>query len=123
VEEEQQGLARAGYAERVVALLSERLGVDYGAGYSAQNLAYMKQFYVAYPKLIGEGEIFHAVRGELAESQQKGYKTVFSGEMKSGERAEDQMVNIFHAVRGKSETWRPGRLHPLRSVNDAPKKS
>jgi hypothetical protein len=67
VEEEQHGKERAGYSERVVAQLSERLRDDYGAGYSAQNLAYMKQFYLAYPDLLHDSEIFHAVRGKLEE--------------------------------------------------------
>src|ERR1022692_4247801 len=48
VEEEQQGQERAGYAERLLEMLSERLRLDYGTGYSAQNLRYMRQFYLAY---------------------------------------------------------------------------
>lgn len=112
VEDEQQGLARAGYAERVVALLSKRLGADYGTGYSAQNLAYMKQFYIAYPQLIGERDIFHALRGKSTESQQKGNNTTLSGILESRLQAEDETTNIFHALRGKLGKWQPGRLHP-----------
>jgi len=48
VEEEQHGEKRAGYAERLLEMLSERLRLDYGTGYSAQNLRYMRQFYVVY---------------------------------------------------------------------------
>ena len=65
VEEEQQGRERAGYSERLVAMLSERLCADYGTGYSAQNLACMRQFYLAYPNLLSETDIFHALRGKL----------------------------------------------------------
>jgi predicted nuclease of restriction endonuclease-like (RecB) superfamily len=100
VEEEQQGSPRAGYAEGLVAMLSERLGGDYGAGYSAQNLWYMRQFYLAYPELTGVREILHAVRGELSKSPQKRLKTVGNG-----------VEKILHAVRGELEGWMPGRLH------------
>ena len=128
VEEEQQGQERAGYAERLVALLSERLSADYGAGYSAQNLAYMRQFYLTYPDLpqagllkagllkeglLQESEIFHAVRGKSSKPPQKRLKTMHSGAPEiPPERAEDQVLKIFHAVRGKLEGWQPGQLHP-----------
>lgn len=101
VEEEQQGSPRAGYAEGLVAMLSERLGSDYGAGYSAQNLWYMRQFYLAYPELTGAREILHAVRGELSKSPQKRLKNAGNG-----------VEEILHAVRGELEGWMPGRLHP-----------
>lgn len=101
VEEEQQGRERAGYAEGLVAMLSERLGRDYGVGYSAQNLWYMRQFYLAYPELTGAREILHAVRGELTKSPQKRLKRAGSG-----------VGEILHAVRGELEGWTPGRLHP-----------
>ena len=105
VEEEQHGQVRAEYAEGLVAALSERLGGDYGAGYSAQNLWYMRQFYLAYPALTGgvtdARKILHAVRGELTESQQKRQK-----------RAGNSVEEILHAVRGELDGWAPGRLHP-----------
>ena len=97
VEEEQKGKQRAGYGERVVAQLSTSLTTVYGSGWSAQNLAYMRQFYLGYPGLVPPAAIRHAVRGELPAAQ------------------------IFHAVRGKSEkppvaatagSWQPGLLHP-----------
>lgn len=52
IEEEQRGKPRADYGKRLIAELSEKLSVEFGAGYSTQNLAYMKQFYGAYPLLI-----------------------------------------------------------------------
>ncbi len=54
VEEEQQGKRRAGYGEALLADLSERLGRDYGRGYSADNLEAFRQFYLEYPRLISE---------------------------------------------------------------------
>lgn len=54
VEEEQQGKRRAGYGEALLADLSERLGRDYGRGYSVDNLEAFRQFYLEYPRLISE---------------------------------------------------------------------
>ena len=54
VEEEQQGKRRAGYGEALLVDLSERLGRDYGRGYSVDNLEAFRQFYLEYPRLISE---------------------------------------------------------------------
>lgn len=96
VEEEQRGKRRADYGQQLVAQLSEALTAAYGRGWSVQSLFYMKQFYLSYPRLLAEGEIFHAVGGKLAESA------------------------ILHAVRGESAVmpapsaiaWQPGQLNP-----------
>ena len=58
VEEEQRGKARAEYGTRLIATLAEQLTAEFGAGYRARNLAYLRQFYQAYP-------ILHALRSEL----------------------------------------------------------
>ena len=100
VEEEQQGEERAGYAERLVEMLSERLRVDYGAGYSMQNQRYMRQFCVTYPELTGEGGIRHAVRGELEKPQQNGPKAALEAVLRDLER-EEEGLKIRHAVRGE----------------------
>ncbi len=54
VEEEQRGKKRAGYGQKVLADLSERLGREFGRGYSVDNLEAFRQFYVDYPNLISE---------------------------------------------------------------------
>ena len=64
VEEEQTGHNRAEYGKQLISKLSEKLKADFGGGYSAQNLFYMRQFYQAYPSLIPSSEIFHALRGK-----------------------------------------------------------
>jgi predicted nuclease of restriction endonuclease-like (RecB) superfamily len=86
IEEEQQGKKRAGYGERVLVELSVKLKGEYGDGYSEQNLRYMRQFFLEYPRLSGASGIRHAVRGELRPGDKKNR----------------------HAVRG--ESWRPGML-------------
>lgn len=48
VEEVQQGQARAGYGEAVIADLSTRLTDRYGRGYSERNLLYFRRFYLTY---------------------------------------------------------------------------
>ena len=63
VEEEQKGNGRAEYGRGLIRQLSKRMTKDLGPGSSPQNLAYMKQFYQTYPRLIKEGENFHAVSG------------------------------------------------------------
>jgi len=54
VEDEQAGKRRAGYGAKLLADLSERLGLEYGRGYSADNLEAFRQFYLTYPRLISE---------------------------------------------------------------------
>ena len=46
--QEQQGQARAGYGQELLKTLSERLGTEFGRGFSKSNLEYMRRFYLAY---------------------------------------------------------------------------
>lgn len=57
VEHEQAGESRAEYGKAVLEELSEKLTVEFGKGFSVQNLRYMRQFYQLFRK-------HHAVRGE-----------------------------------------------------------
>ena len=52
IEEEQKGADRAGYRERLMRDLADRLGKAYGFGYSLPNLKLFKQFYLAYRGLV-----------------------------------------------------------------------
>lgn len=54
VEEEQKGKRRAGYGAKLLTDLSERLGREYGRGYSVDNLEAFRQFYLEFPRLISE---------------------------------------------------------------------
>ncbi|MCX5678638.1 MAG: PDDEXK nuclease domain-containing protein [Candidatus Omnitrophica bacterium] len=51
VEHEQKGKTRAGYGDFLIKGLSERLTVDFGKGFTPRNLWYMKNFYLAFPKV------------------------------------------------------------------------
>ena len=49
VEHEQGGNRKAEYGKAQIAELATRLTVEYGNGYAATNLRYMRQFYLAFP--------------------------------------------------------------------------
>ncbi len=49
VEFEQQGQARAVYGARLIPQLSERLMQEFGRGFDASNLRYMRLFYQSFP--------------------------------------------------------------------------
>ncbi|MBP5420340.1 MAG: DUF1016 family protein, partial [Bacteroidales bacterium] len=55
VEEEQKGNSRAEYGSQLIPLLAEQLTKEYGNGYGRRNLAYYRQFYLAFSDL----EILH----------------------------------------------------------------
>ncbi len=50
VEDEQNGKHRAEYGKKVLAELAEWLTTEFGEGFDASNLRYMRQFYQAFPK-------------------------------------------------------------------------
>jgi len=87
VEEEQKGKAKAEYGERLLEELSERLQVNFGNGYSIQNLRYIRQLYLTYPSFIDSLQIHHAPRGEFITGKRKTSK-------------------IHHALRVKSDAAR-----------------
>ena len=62
VEYEQQGTDRAGYGKAVINTLSRRLVAEFGNGFTATNLRYMRQFYQCYPK-------YHTLCDKLSWSQ------------------------------------------------------
>jgi predicted nuclease of restriction endonuclease-like (RecB) superfamily len=61
IEHEQAGESRAEYGKAVLEELSKKLTIEFGKGFSVQNLRYMRQFYRCFRKR-------HAVRGESIES-------------------------------------------------------
>lgn len=59
VENEQNGNKQSGYGEYLIKFLSKRLTKDFGSGFNATNLKYMRQFYISFP-------IGHALRDQLS---------------------------------------------------------
>jgi len=118
VEEEQQGEKRAGYGERLLGELSERLQAEFGGGYSVDNLEWFRQFYLAYPRLLvlGNSDVVRRISWDAAISDAPRRKSSKTSSQHIGGSA------IAHARRDKSlaailntpppESWRPGQLHP-----------
>jgi len=52
VEYEQQGSRKAGYGERIIRELSNRLAEELGRGFSKTNLEYMRRFYLEYRETV-----------------------------------------------------------------------
>ena len=52
VEHEQAGAERAAYGQNVLNGLSERLGTEFGRGFSRSNLEYMRKFFLLYRERI-----------------------------------------------------------------------
>ncbi|MFH0793220.1 MAG: PDDEXK nuclease domain-containing protein [bacterium] len=62
VEQEQLGKGRAMYGEEIIKALASRLTGEFGRGFSASNLAYMRSFYLFYQD---RAPIFQSVTGKL----------------------------------------------------------
>jgi hypothetical protein len=68
VEELQSGEGRAGYGQKLLNELSERLTKRYGQGFSATNLRYFRLFYQSFSDRVPE--IHHTPSDELAFTQE-----------------------------------------------------
>ncbi len=129
VEEQQRGRKRADYGERLMADLSTRLQIDYGKGYSIQNLKHFRDFYLTYEGLL-HCRIRHAVRGEYPPPLEIGHAlrgefdvAIDHDKSDAVRRKSSPPSEIRHALRGESssaagvrksndEPWRPGQLNP-----------
>ncbi len=123
VEEEQKGHRRAGYGERLLEELSERLQVDFGNGYSIQNLRYIRQLYLTYPSFVDNLKIRHAPHGEFITGKAKTSKIRHAlrgelpvhgtaEELEKGHTLRDQSTSTDILYAPRRESWKPGRLHP-----------
>jgi len=61
VEQEQKGKDRAAYGKEVIKALAERLTAEFGKGFSASNLAYMRSFFLLYQARV---TIFQSAPGK-----------------------------------------------------------
>lgn len=87
VEEEQRGEARAGYGAQLIQRLSERLGREFGRGFSVQSLWNMRHFYQRFPTLS-------ALRRELAWSH---YKALI--------RVENEQARAYYLLEAADQNW------------------
>lgn len=88
VEAEQSGQQRAEYGENLLKNLAQQLKQEFGSGYSYSNLKYIRQFYLAFPDLLTQEEIGHAVRGQSPSTA--------------------ELVSLS----SPNPSWQPGQLHP-----------
>ena len=119
VEEEQGGIKRAGYGERILPELASRLKEKGVKGYSEQALRFCRQFYHSYPDLpgaqicyalrskLGQPKICHAGRGELAAPKNA---APISYAVRNKSAALVLVPQIIEAVRVAE--WQTGLLHP-----------
>jgi len=66
VEHEQKGKDRAAYGKEVIMALAGRLTGEFGRGFSASNLAYMRTFYLLYQD---RAAIFQSATGKLGSAK------------------------------------------------------
>jgi predicted nuclease of restriction endonuclease-like (RecB) superfamily len=116
VEDEQKGRARAAYGSRLIIDISERLQIDFGSGYSVNNLEHFRHFYLEYPELLAAQKP-HASRGILPLANMPAISHALRGKSdallrkSSIEGSEFADANaIQHAPR--VESWKPGQLNP-----------
>jgi uncharacterized protein DUF1016 len=87
VEFEQGGADRAAYGARLLSQLAERLTTEYGKGFDASNLRYMRLFYQAFPKC-------DALRHELSWTH---YRTLL--------RVEEPKAREWYMVEAATQNW------------------
>ena len=116
VEEEQKGLRRAGYGERLIRDLALRLTTEYGSGYNLANLKFFRKFYLEYSQL------FASSKGYALRSQSVPIKDATGNEFghTAGGQSSSFLLSIGtlqETIRQKgyalrSQSWQPGQLHP-----------
>lgn len=87
VEYEQHGEDRATYGTRLISKLAESLTAEFGKGFDASNLRYMRLFYQAFP-------IRDALRHELSWTH---YRNLL--------RVEDEQARNWYMVEAASQNW------------------
>lgn len=96
VEDEQQGEQRAEYGTELLKHLSEQLSNKFGKGFSAQNLANMRQFYLTYSK----DNIFQTVSRE----SDNGFTLSWSHYLKLM-RISNPEERRFYEIEAKDNNW------------------
>lgn len=96
VEDEQQGEQRAEYGTELLKHLSEQLSNKFGKGFSAQNLANMRQFYLTYSK----DNIFQTVSRE----SENGFTLSWSHYLKLM-RISNPEERRFYEIEAKDNNW------------------
>jgi len=129
IQEEQGGVERAGYGDRLLAQLGRLLSAEHGRAFGQRNLYFMRQFYLAYP-------IVNALRTQLTwthyrtlmrlpDDQRAFYEGLVVTGRWSSRELEKQINSMLHVraglARSPAELARtlPMRTDPVRSYDDA----
>lgn len=112
VEFEQRGAARAAYGAKLLPRLAVKLTEEFGRGFDASNLRYMRLFYLAFP-------ICDALRHELSWTH---YRTLL--------RVEDAAAREWYANEAVAQNWssralerQVGRLYYERLLSSKDRKA
>lgn len=103
--EEQRGKARADYGKKIVENLSQKLGTEYGVGWSASHLWHIRQFYLMYENrsvgilhasraVFRKNKIPHTLCAELGWSH---YRILM--------RVDDSNARLFYEVECVKNKW------------------
>src|SRR6266404_1576002 len=99
VEEEQRGQKKAGYGDALLDDLAGRLAADFGAGYSATNLRWFRQFYLEYSALLAKN-ICHALSDKSSSRGRKARSAIHHAVRDESSLALT-LLDIPHEARGK----------------------
>ena len=105
VEEEQGGSKRAAYGEKVLKDLSAQLTVDFGKGFSVQNLENFRKFFILFPdnqksyavRRISEKENPNALIGLRIELTWTHYRHLL--------RVENETARVYYMNEAAEQNW------------------
>lgn len=100
VDEEQSGISRAGYGEKLLVNLSKALTNEFGKGFSYANLKNMRQFYLTFPDV----EIRYTLCSQLSWSHNRLIM-----------RIDDKKAREFYLKEAASQNWSVRQLE--RNIN------
>ena len=111
VEEEQKGKRRADYGDKLISDLAKQMTLDYGSGYSKDNLFWFRRLYQGYPELLTHQKI-DALRQISDAVPCKSANTGVTSEIAPPPDAMHgtSVAEIGYALR--SQSWEPGQLNP-----------
>ena len=95
VEEEQGGEEKAGYGKELIKELSQRLGDEFGKGFSVANLKNFRQFYLTFPDF----EKSYALRSQLSWTH---YRLIM--------RVEDDRARDYYIEEAAQQGWSSRQL-------------
>ncbi len=102
VEEQQNGIERAGYGESVLINLSKMLTQEFGKGFSTTNLKQMRSFYIAYKK--GQTVSDDSKKGQTLSDQSKEFNLSWSHYL-TLMRIENQDERRFYEIESIKNNW------------------